>query len=146
MKRYTMNKRNILVWALLIGGVIVASAQTIIRPKISCPNGIYVNSYNGDLFYQRVDLQIPNRGLDLEAVFYYNSTSNRINYAYGNGWRLGVPMRYVPDSAGIIIELGSGRQDLYIRYGTELRPPVGVLSTLTVVDEGYGLRTTEGTR
>ena len=146
MKRYTMNKRNILVWALLIGGVIVASAQTIIRPKISCPNGIYVNSYNGDLFYQRVDLQIPNRGLDLEAVFYYNSTSNRINYGYGNGWSLGVEMRYVPDSAGIIIELGSGRQDLYIRYGTELRPPVGVFSTLTVVDEGYELRTKEGTR
>ena len=55
--------------ALLIGSILAASAQTVIRPKISCPNGIYVNSYNGDLFYQRVDLQIPNRGLNLEAVF-----------------------------------------------------------------------------
>ena len=146
MKRYTMNKRNILVWALLIGGVITASAQTIIRPKISCPNGIYVNSYNGDLFYQRVDLQIPNRGLDLEAVFYYNSTSNRINYGYGNGWSLGMEMRYIPDSAGIIIELGSGRQDLYTKFGDSLIAPTGIFNTLSYINDGYQLRTKEGTR
>ena len=132
--------------ALLIGSILAASAQTVIRPKISCPNGIYVNSYNGDLFYQRVDLQIPNRGLNLEAVFYYNSSSNRNNYGYGNGWSVGMEMRYLPDSAGIIIELGSGRQDLYTRYGTELRPPVGVFSTLTAVDNGYLLRTKDGTQ
>ncbi len=141
-----MNKRNILVWALLIGGVITASAQTIIRPKISCPNGIYVNSYNGDLFYQRVDLQIPNRGLDLEAVFYYNSTSNRINYGYGNGWSLGMEMRYIPDSAGIIVELGSGRQDLYTKFGDSLIAPTGIFNTLSYINDGYQLRTKEGTR
>ena len=104
MKKYTMNRKSILVWVLLVGSICAASAQTIIRPKISCPNGVYVNSYNGVLFYQRTDLQIPNRGLNLEAIFYYNSSANRTNYGYGNGWSIGMEMRYIPDSAGIIIE------------------------------------------
>lgn len=141
-----MNRRSILIVALLIGGIFAASAQNIIRPKISCPNGVYVNSYNGVLFYQRSDLQIPNRGLNLEAVFYYNSSANRTNYGYGNGWSLGMEMRYLPDSAGIIIEQGDGRQDLYTRYGNVFEAPAGVFNTLTVVDNGYQLRTKDGTQ
>ena len=146
MKRYTMNRKSILIVALLIGSIFAASAQNIIRPKISCPNGVYVNSYNGDLFYQRADLQIPNRGLNLEAVFYYNSTANRTNYGYGNGWNLGMEMRYIPDSAGIIIEHGDGRQDLYTRYGNVFEAPAGVFSTLTIINDGYQFRSKYGTR
>ena len=112
MKKHILNRKSILVWALLIGGVFAAMAQTVTRPKIVCPNGIYVNSYNGVLFYQRSDLRIPNRGLPLEAIFYYNSSANTTNYGYGNGWSLGMEMRYIPDTAGIIIEQGDGRQDL----------------------------------
>ncbi len=141
-----MNKNNILVWTLLIGSLFAASAQNVIRPKIACPNGIYVNSYNGVLFYQRADVQIPNRGMALEAVFFYNSSSNRINYGYGNGWSLGVEMRYIPDTAGVIIEQGDGRQDLYTRYGNQFDAPAGVFSTLTTVGSGYELRTKDGAR
>lgn len=146
MKRYTMNRKSVLIWALLLGSIFAASAQNIIRPKISCPNGVYVNSYNGVLFYQRADIQIPNRGLNLEAVFYYNSSANRTNYGYGNGWSLGMEMRYQPDSAGVIIEQGDGRQDLYTRYGNVFEAPAGVFNTLTVVDNGYQLRTKDGTQ
>lgn len=141
-----MNRKSILVWALLVGGIFAASAQNVIRPKIACPNGIYVNSYNGVLFYQRSDLRIPNRGLPLEAVFYYNSSANTTNYGYGNGWSMGMEMRYIPDTAGIIIEQGDGRQDLYIRYGNQFDAPAGVFNTLTMVGDGYELRTKSGTR
>lgn len=50
--------------ALLLFGVLayVANGQNIIRPKIECPNDIYVNAYNGVLFHQRPDLSIPTRG------------------------------------------------------------------------------------
>ena len=146
MKRYTMNRKSILVWVLLIGGIFAASAQNVTRPKIACPNGIYVNSYNGVLFYQRADIEIPNRGLNLEAVFYYNSSSNCTNYGYGNGWSLGMEMRYIPDTAGIIIEQGDGRQDLYTRYGNQFDAPAGVFNTLTMVGDGYQLRTKDGTQ
>lgn len=141
-----MNRKNILILGLLICGIFAASAQNIIRPKIACPNGIYVNSYNGVLFYQRADIQIPNRGLNLEAVFYYNSSANRTNYGYGNGWSLGLEMRYIPDGAGIIIEQGDGRQDLFTRHGNELIPPAGVFSELSVLGNGYQLKTKDGTR
>lgn len=146
MKRYTMNRKSVLIWALLLGSIFAASAQNIIRPKISCPNGVYVNSYNGVLFYQRADIQIPNRGLNLEAVFYYNSSANRTNYGYGNGWSLGMEMRYIPDSVGIIIEQGDGRQDLYTKFGDSLIAPTGIFNTLSYINDGYQLRTKEGTR
>ncbi len=121
-------------------------AQNIIRPKIACPNDIWVNSYNGVLFYQRADLSIPNRGMDLEAVFYYNSSYNWQNYGYGNGWSLGYEMRYIEDSLGIIIEQGDGRQDLYTRYGNNFEAPAGVFNTLTIDDgAGYKLTAKDGT-
>lgn len=146
MKRYRINRKSILVWALLMGGIFAVSAQNVIRPKIACPNGIYVNSYNGVLFYQRSDLRIPSRGLPLEAVFYYNSSANTTNYGYGNGWSMGMEMRYIPDTAGIIIEQGDGRQDLYTRFGNQFEAPAGVFNTLTMVGDGYELRTKGGTR
>ena len=86
---------------LIILGLIILSSQlstlnsqNIIRPKISCPNDIYVNSYNGVLFYQRADLSIPNRSMPLEAIFYYNSSYADTNYGYGRGWTLGY--EYLP--------------------------------------------------
>jgi len=102
---------------LLSSEFFVLKSQNIIRPKIACPNDIYVNSYNGVLFYQRADISIPNRSMPLEAVFYYNSSSNRINYGYGNGWSLGCEYRYNLDSMGVIIETGDGRRDLYLAIG-----------------------------
>lgn len=146
MKRYILNRKSLWVWILLMGGIIAVSAQNVTRPKIACPNGIYVNSYNGVLFYQRSDLRIPNRSLPLEAIFYYNSSSNTTNYGYGNGWSMGMEMRYIPDTAGIIIEQGDGRQDLYARFGSQFDAPAGVFNTLTMVGNGYELRTKGGTR
>ena len=76
-----MNKRLIIL-AISLFAVMTLDAQNIIRPKVKCPNGIYVNSYNGVLFYQRPDVSVTNRNLRLEAVFYYNSSSNKKNYGY----------------------------------------------------------------
>ena len=139
------HSRLIITFGLLLGFV-SAQAQNIIRPKIACPNGIYVNSYNGVLFYQRADMSIPNRGLDLEAVFYYNSSYNTKNYGYGNGWSLGYEMRFIEDSLGIIIEQGDGRQDLYTRYGNSFEAPAGVFSTLSIDGTGYTLTEKDGTQ
>lgn len=139
-----MRQKILIIIALVLSGFVL-QAQNIIRPKIACPNDIWVNSYNGVLFYQRADLSIPNRGMDLEAVFYYNSSYNRQNYGYGNGWSLGYEMRYIEDSLGIIIEQGDGRQDLYTRYGNSFEAPAGVFNTLTIDGAGYKLTAKDGT-
>lgn len=140
-----MNKR-FLVFILTILGVLSLDAQNIIRPKVDFPNGIYVNSYNGVLFYQRPDVSVRNRNLSLEAVFYYNSSSNRKNYGYGNGWSLGSELRFVNDSLGVIIEQGDGRRDLFTRYGSGFEAPAGVFSTLSVEGDGYLLTYKDGTK
>ena len=137
----------------IIAGLIVLNAQlsslnaqTDTRPKIACPNNIWVNSYNGVLFYQRADISIPNRSMPLEAVFYYNSSSNKTNYGYGNGWSLGYEYRYVIDTLGIVIESGNGHKDLYVTHGSSFQSPAGVFSTLTAMSSGgYRLTTKEGT-
>lgn len=139
-------KRN----AIIIVGLIVfnlctpiASAQNVTRPKIACPNDIWVNSYNGVLFYQRTDFSIPGRSMPLEAVFYYNSSSNILNYGYGNGWSLGCEYRYIVDSTGVIIESGDGRQDRYA--GAALEAPAGVFNTLSPLPSGgFALRLKDG--
>ena len=74
-----MNKKIFSLIILLGLSAVAVQAQNTIRPKIACPNGIWVNSYNGVLFYQRPDLSVPNRGLDLRAVFYYSSSNNKQN-------------------------------------------------------------------
>ena len=140
-----MNKRLIIL-AISLFAVMAMDAQNIIRPKVECPNGIYVNSYNGVLFYQRPDVSVTNRNLRLEAVFYYNSSSNKKNYGYGNGWSLGSELRFVNDSLGIIIEQGDGRRDLYTRYGNSFEAPAGVFSTLSIEGDGYLLTYKDGTK
>ncbi len=140
-----MNKRLIIL-AISLFAVMAMDAQNIIRPKVECPNGIYVNSYNGVLFYQRPDVSVTNRNLRLEAVFYYNSSSNKKNYGYGNGWSLGSELRFVNDSLGIIIEQGDGRRDLYTRYGNSFEAPAGVFSTLSFEGDGYLLTYKDGTK
>ena len=140
-----MNKKLVILTLSLLA-VTMLPAQNIIRPKVECPNGIYVNSYNGVLFYQRPDVSVANRNMRLEAVFYYNSSSNKKNYGYGNGWSLGSELRFVNDSLGVIIEQGDGRQDLYTRYGNSFEAPAGVFSTLSMEGDGYLLTYKDGTK
>ena len=140
-----MNKRLIILFITLFA-MMAVDAQNIIRPKVECPNGIYVNSYNGVLFYQRPDVSVSNRNMRLEAVFYYNSSSNDKNYGYGNGWSLGGELRYIEDSLGIIIEQGDGRRDLFTRFGNNFESPAGVFSTLSIEGDGYLLTYKDGTK
>lgn len=144
MKRQRMTNFRTLILFIVLANM--ANAQNIIRPKIECPNNIYVNAYNGVLFHQRTDLSIPTRGADLAVVFYYNSIYNDVNYGYGNGWTLGIEMRYIPDSTGVTIEQGNGRRDRYARYGNSFLTPSGVFSTLTKNGSTYQLADPDGTR
>ncbi len=143
-------KRTIIIIGLIFLNFQLSTlnSQNIIRPKISYPNDIYVNSYNGVLFYHRADLSIPNRSMPLEAVFYYNSSYADTNYGYGRGWTLGYEYRYTSDSSGVTIMTGDGRKDTYTGNtgGSPVTytAPAGVFHTLTADSNGYTLRTKEG--
>lgn len=115
-------------------------AQTVTRPKISGPNGLFVNSYNGVLFFGRTDFETQNSAMPMQLRFYYNSSSNKSNYGYGLGFSLGYEMRYEVDETGnVTIISGDGRGDTYTLSGTEYTAPTGVFSNLTYDDGKYVL-------
>ena len=130
-----------LIFILLCSvGILNMDAQNIIRPKIAGPNGLWVNSYNGVLFFGQTDIETQNTAMPMQLRFYYNSSAKDTNYGYGLGFSLGYEMRYEIDSLNnVIIETGDGRTDTFTRFGDEFQSPAGVFSTLTYKEGIYTL-------
>ena len=141
MKRY----KSILM-LLLATIVLPIKAQNIIHPKITGPNGLWVNSYNGVLFFGQTDMETQNSAMPMQLRFYYNSSAYATNYGYGMGFSLGYEMRYSVDENGdVTIETGDGRSDTFKKYGNDYEAPAGVFSVLTKSDAGvYTLKEKDG--
>ena len=130
--------KKLILFLLCSFGFLSVYAQNIIRPKIAGPNGLWVNSYNGVLFFGQTDIETQNTAMPMQLRFYYNSSAKDTNYGYGLGFSLGYEMRYDIDSLNnVIIETGDGRTDTYTRYGEEFEAPAGVFSTLTYSEGKY---------
>lgn len=130
MKTYRIFKLSLV--AGLLSMTLGLSAQNIIRPKIAGPNGLWVNSYNGVLFFGQTDLETQNTLAQMELRFYYNSSATNADYGFGLGFSLGYEMRYRLNEIGsFILETGDGRTDLFARYGKDYQAPAGVFSTVT---------------
>ena len=133
--------RFIAVFTLLCSVCILSvNAQNIIRPKIAGPNGLWVNSYNGVLFFGQTDMETQNSAMPMQLRFYYNSSAKDTNYGYGLGFSVGYEMRYEIDSLNnVIIETGDGRKDTFTRFGDDFESPAGVFSKLTYSGGKYVL-------
>lgn len=129
-----MNFKNKIMMLIGVGllSALCLQAQNIIRPKITGPNGLYVNSYNGVLFFGQTDLETQNTQMPMQLRFYYNSSASSRNYGYGLGFSLGYEMRYhINEIDAVVIETGDGRTDSYNKYGKEYVAPAGVFSKVT---------------
>lgn len=127
-----MNNKYSTVLSLWLLFAIGLQAQNIIHPKIEGPNDLFVNSYNGVLFFGQTDLETQNTQMYMQLRFYYNSSANKRNYGYGLGFSLGWEMRYsINEIGGVIIETGDGRTDTFKKYGKDYEAPTGVFSILT---------------
>lgn len=125
------HKIKLLLSAVLLTVALPMQAQNIIRPKIAGPNGLWVNSYNGVLFFGQTDMETQNTQMPMQLRFYYNSSAQTIDYGYGLGFSLGYEMRYrINEIDAVVIETGDGRSDAYKRYGKEYEAPAGVFSTV----------------
>ncbi|MEO1263026.1 MAG: DUF6531 domain-containing protein, partial [Bacteroidota bacterium] len=105
-------------------------SQNYTKPNISGPHGIQVNSFTGNLFYQRSDLIIPGRGQFIDVNFSYNSSIRGINKGYGNGWIFSYEISYYFDSLDIVIERADGRKDKFIHDNGIYKCPAGIFDTL----------------
>ena len=122
-------KYKLAIFCLVCCNFIAAPAQNIIRPKIAGPNGLWVNSYNGVLFFGQTDMETQNTQAPMQLRFYYNSSATSADYGYGLGFSLGYEMRYrINEIDGVVIETGDGRSDTYAKFGKDYEAPAGVFS------------------
>ena len=145
-----MNKAFKYIACCLVGvfTLLPMQAQNIIRPKIAGPGNLWVNSYNGVLFFEQKDFETQNSAMPMQLCFYYNSSACSIDYGYGLGFSLGFEMRYREDViGGVDIESGDGRIDHFAKYGDEYKAPAGVFSKLVrPTFDTYLLTTKDGTK
>lgn len=112
-------------------------AQNVIHPKIAGPNNLWINSFNGTLFFERTDMSTQQSAMPMQLRFYYNSSRYATDYGFGLGFSLEYEMRYDTDNNGnVMIETGDGRVDTYKRYGTDYEAPAGVFGVLTRLADG----------
>ncbi|MBW7838263.1 MAG: T9SS type A sorting domain-containing protein [Chitinophagaceae bacterium] len=127
---------------LLLGGLLFTGltieAQNVNIPNTDGPMGLQVNSYTGNLFFERLDFAIPDEGLDIAINFYYNSYNLGINRGFGNGWGFEYDMHYRIDSVNrVIVEWGNGREDEYTPTGGgNYQSPVGFFYVLKEYETG----------
>lgn len=145
-----MNKTFKYIACCLVGvfTLLPLQAQNIIRPKIAGPGNLWVNSYNGVLFFGQTDFETQNSAMPMQLRFYYNSSASEKDYGYGLGFSMGYEMRYREDViGGVDIESGDGRSDHFTKYGDEYKAPTGVFSTLVRPSfDTYLLTTKDGTK
>lgn len=112
--------------------LIPSTAQNLTRPNIEGPVGLQVNSYTGNLFYQRTDLVVPGRGLSVDLSFSYNSNDRRTNYGFGYGWSFIYNLSYKDSAGGVLIYRSDGRKDYFApNGGRDFISPKGIFDVLT---------------
>jgi RHS repeat-associated protein len=105
-------------------------AQNNSKPTIIAPGGFEVNSYTGNLYYERNDLKIPGR-IPVEITFCYNSSRRSKDWGMGRGWTFTYNMAYTQDSLGIYIDRMDGKSDFFKRSGSGYQPPLEVFDSLS---------------
>ena len=105
-------------------------AQNINHQNMPAPMGLYVNSFNGNLFFQRTDLFINGRKLPFNLTFYYNSNNKDLNLGYGKGWSMEYMMKWVAISNGVIVTRGDGFTMFFEAAGAGFKAPAGIFDSL----------------
>lgn len=92
---------------------VVAWGQTIPRPNIAAPQGLAVNSFTGNLFYQRNEQSL--RGsYRIYQTFYYNAAQDTLNYGYGHGWSFYYNVFYKESADTVTIQRADGQKDIFL--------------------------------
>lgn len=123
------------------------TAQNLARPNVDGYAGLQVNSFTGNLFYQRTDLVLPAKGLPLDVTFSYNSSDRDKNYGYGYGWTFTYNQYYeIGTNGSTTFYKPDGRKDVYplLAIGFYSKPK-GIFDELSSYAPGkFVLRTKEG--
>ncbi|MEM7368692.1 MAG: RHS repeat-associated core domain-containing protein [Bacteroidota bacterium] len=145
-----------LLFLLSLGGLLLQStylpAQNIPRENFSAPQGLQVNTYTGNLFYQRKDFFIPALGLPIDISFFYNLALRHVDQGFGYGWTFSYGMRYFfldSNQDSVVVEWPNGRRDVHVKLVGQnniYRPiQTGIFHSFIEVQGGqFELQTKEG--
>lgn len=113
-------------------------AQNVNTPNKTGPMGLEVNSYTGNLYFERTDFVIPGREVEIAIRFSYNSYDFEKDRGFGNGWGFEFDVRYSIDTANhLVILWGDGREDEYLPIGNgNYKSPVGFFTVLKEYEAG----------
>jgi len=105
---------------------------------------LQVNTYTGNLFYQRSDLQIPALGdIDLSVVFSFNSLNIDKDHGYGNGWSFSFGMQYSISDSTFTISRGNGEEYRYTLSYKVYQPGYPEYGNISEYSPGKYLHTTK---
>ncbi|MFK8100999.1 MAG: RHS repeat-associated core domain-containing protein [Saprospiraceae bacterium] len=119
-----------------IGFCQISTAQNIPHANIVGPYGVQVNSYNGNLFFERIALEIPNADLGIMVKFAYNSFRDTVQTGYGKGFVLNYGMNYELDSTGTnyYLQRADGRRDYFTFSDGNFTAPNGIFDRWEAYD------------
>ncbi len=133
MKKIIIYKPLIaILWVLLLGAQM--QANNVTRPNISFYGGLAVNSYSGNLFFQRNDLKLAGSGPSVDLTFAFNSSHRHDDQGFGLGWTFSHNMYYFPDSQGVWLSMSTGKRHLFVENAGAYAAPPGVFDCF----ETYG--------
>jgi RHS repeat-associated protein len=143
MKMMFMKKSFILMVSLWLCFT-QTNAQSIPRPNIPAPKGFSVNSFTGNVFYQRTDLTLRGTGFPLYSTFYYNAVQDTLDYGYGNGWSFYYNAFYKESNDTLIIQHSDAKKDTFRLVNSAYKSPVGIYDTLIKSGTVFILRSKDG--
>ena len=146
-KAVKLFKKFEILSALICIVPMMLSGQNLTKPNIEGYFGASVNSYSGNLFYQRTDFFIPGRGISMTITFSYNSGKTALDYGFGCGWTFTYNLLYEKTSNQMILQTGDGNEQTFTWNGSTWDPEQGVFHELTEYQPGkFQIRTKHGTK
>ena len=127
------NKVFVILLFFLIGKEGFATKEDLIYFKL--PFNTWVNSYTGNLLYQKSNIFIKSAGVPLEIKLSYNSGTNKYNYGFGNGWTINYNMFYEETGSAFVIRRGDGRKDVFTKTNIGYFCPHGIKDTLIMYQQ-----------
>ena len=117
------------------------------RPSIQGPPGYKVNSYSGNLYYERQDFLIESIGPKLNFQFAYNSSKRTMNRGYGYGWTFNFNILHYEEDGFTIVEKSDGKKIKFSPVNGSFQAEKGVFDKLREYESGkLELRMKDGTR
>lgn len=132
--------KNLFIYKFIIAALLMQlwggqmQAYNVTRPNINFYGGLAVNSYTGNLFFQRNDLTLPGVGPSVDMTFAFNSSHREDDQGFGLGWTFSQNLFYYPDSQGVWLSLGTGKLHLFVENAGAYHAPPGVFDCF----ENYG--------